>query len=130
PGGLVHEIFPAAGFITSDHTLVGFLTEAGYKNHYTRSTRRRLNGRGHGFVGMRKLPDAALFSIANPSEQEKNIHYIRQTFGELYNLDAGITTLLPLPEIFHQGAVNVKKGIEFVAPLSDQKIFTISLLCK
>ena len=45
PGGLVHEMFPAAGFITPDNIVVGFLTDAGYKNEYTRNTRRRFSGR-------------------------------------------------------------------------------------
>ena len=42
PGGFVHEIFPAAGFVTPDNNVVGFLTDAGYRNQYTRNTRRRL----------------------------------------------------------------------------------------
>jgi hypothetical protein len=33
PGGLAHEIFPSAGFVTPDMQLVGFLMDAGYKNH-------------------------------------------------------------------------------------------------
>ena len=92
PGGLVHEMFPSAGFITPDNNVVGFLTDAGYKNQYTRNTRRRFSGRGGGFVGMRRLPDPNLFSVANLSDRAKNINYIRQTFGEMYNLDAGSET--------------------------------------
>ena len=65
PGGMVHEMFPAAGFITPANNVVGFLTDAGYKNQYTRNTRRRFSGRGGGFVGMRKLPDPDLFSVAD-----------------------------------------------------------------
>ena len=57
PGGMVHEMFPAVGFITPGNNVVGFLTDAGYKNQYTRNTRRRFSGHGGGFVGMRKLPD-------------------------------------------------------------------------
>jgi len=38
PGGFVHEMYPAAGFVTSDNSVVGFLTDAGYKNQYTRNT--------------------------------------------------------------------------------------------
>ena len=89
PGGFVHEIYPAAGFITPGNDVVGFLTDAGYKNHYTRNTRRRFSGRGGGFVGMRRLPDVNLFSVATGSEQTLHNHYIRQTFGEMYNLDDG-----------------------------------------
>jgi hypothetical protein len=57
PGGFVHEIFPAVGFVTLGNDVVGFLTDAGYKNQYTRNTRRRFTGRGGGFVGMRRLAD-------------------------------------------------------------------------
>jgi hypothetical protein len=40
PGGFAHEIFPSAGFVTPENLAVGFLTDAGYLNHYTRTTRR------------------------------------------------------------------------------------------
>lgn len=129
PGGLVHEIYPAAGFITPDQHVVGFLTDAGFKNQYTRTTRRRFQGQGHGFVGMRKLPDPALFSIASTSEQGNNIHYVQQSFGELYNLDAGQNIELPLP-IKEKDSINIKKGLNFIAPFKDQRIYTISFLCK
>jgi hypothetical protein len=68
PGGLVHEIFPAMGFITPDNNVVGVLTDAGYKNQYTRNTRRRFTENGGGFVGMRKLADAGLFSVSDSIE--------------------------------------------------------------
>ena len=51
PGGFAHEMYPAAGFITPDNHVIGFLTDAGYKNQYTRNTRRRFNGRGGRYVG-------------------------------------------------------------------------------
>ena len=146
PGGMVHEMFPAAGFITPDNNVVGFLTDAGYKNQYTRNTRRRFSGRGGGFVGMRRLPDPNLFSVANLPERAQNNHYIRQTFGELYNLDAGTATILKMPAVYQkEGNAEIKNGdglisitghpggragIEFIAPLKDQKVYTISFLCK
>ena len=146
PGGMVHEMFPAAGFITPANNVVGFLTDAGYKNQYTRNTRRRFSGRGGGFVGMRKLPDPNLFSVADSTERAQNNNYIRQTFGEMYNLDAGKETLLKLPAIYEkQGNAEVEKendlisitghpgaraGIEFIAPFKDQHVYTISFLCK
>ncbi|HET9431013.1 MAG TPA: hypothetical protein VFO70_07545, partial [Chitinophagaceae bacterium] len=97
PGGLVHEMYPAVGFVTPGNYVVGFLTDAGYKNHYTRNTRRRFSGRGGGFVGMRKLPDPNLFSVADSLEREQDNNYLRQTFGEMYNLDAGTQTNLKIP---------------------------------
>jgi hypothetical protein len=146
PGGFVHEIFPSAGYITPGNEVVGFLTDAGYKNQYTRNTRRRFSGLGGGFVGMRRLPDVNLFSVATSSDRAKNNNYIRQTFGEMYNLDAGTKTVLKIPDTYQkEGNEEVEKenniisikghpggraGIEFIAPFKDQKLYTISFLCK
>lgn len=146
PGGFVHEMFPSVGFITPDNNVVGFLTDAGYKNQYTRNTRRRFSGRGGGFVGMRRLPDVNLFSIADASEQAGNNHFVRQTFGELYNLDAGTTTMLKTPDAFQKegnaevinqpGLISItghpggRAGVEMIAPFKDQKVYTISFWCK
>ena len=146
PGGLVHEMYPAAGWVTPDHQVVGFLTDAGYRNQYTRTTRRRFSGRGGGFIGMRKLPDPALYTVSTPEEQAQQNEYIRQTFGEMYNLDAGTTRIINAGNAWHKdGNVEVKRkdslfslichpsgraGIEFIAPLKDQKIYTLSFQCK
>ncbi len=146
PGGFAHEIFPSVGFVTPDNQLVGFLMDAGYKNHYTRTTRRRFNGHGGGFVGMRKLPDPALISVATLAERDQNQNYIKQTFGELYNLDAGSELILKIDEAFQKvRAVEIEKqaglitlncepsdrsGIEIITPLKDQKVYTISFFAK
>ena len=146
PGGMVHEMFPSAGFITPGNMVVGFLTDAGYKNQFTRNTRRRFSGRGGGFVGMRRLPDPNLFSVASVADRLQNNNYIKQTFGELYNLDAGATTILKMPNAFEKegnaeienkdGLISItghtggRAGIEFITPLKDQKVYTISFLCK
>ena len=146
PGGFVHEMFPSAGFVTPNGQLVGFLVDAGYKNHYTRTTRRRFNGHGGGFVGMRRLPDPELISVATEKERTKGQNYIRQTFGEMYNLDAGDVKELKIDGKFQSiGNTNIQKedglitlnynasgrsGIEFIAPLKNQKMYTISFLCK
>jgi len=146
PGGFVHEIYPAAGWVTPDNKVVGFLTDAGYKNQFTRTTRRRFSGRGGGFVGMRLLPDPELYSVATQEDQTNKNDYIRQTFGEMYNLDAGTSRLVKVGKAWHkEGNVEVEKndslisltchpggraGIEFIAPFEDQKIYTISFQCK
>ena len=146
PGGFAHEMFPSVGFVTPNNQLVGFLMDAGYKNHYTRSTRRRFNGHGGGFVGMRRLPDPALVSVASLAERENNQHYIKQTFGEMYNLDTGNESVLKIDEKYQKvGNVEIEKqagittinskpsdrsGIEILAPLEDQKVYTISFLTK
>lgn len=146
PGGFAHEMFPSVGFVTPDNQVVGFLMDAGYKNQYTRTTRRRFNGHGGGFVGMRKLPDPALVSVATLEERKNNQNYIKQTFGEMYNLDAGTEVKLKLDDKFKKvGDVQIEKqagiikleynsatqsGIEMLVPLKDQKIYTISFLSK
>ena len=146
PGGFVHEMFPAVGFITPENHVVGFLTDAGYKNQYTRNTRRRFSGRGGGFVGMRRLPDPNLFSVATPDEQAGNNQYISQTFGEMYNLDAGAQTVLTTTDSYQKegnaevenakGLITItghpggRAGIEFITPMKDQKLYTISFWCK
>ena len=146
PGGFVHEMFPSVGFVTKENIVVGFLTDAGYKNQFTRNTRRRFSGRGGGFVGMRRLPDPNLFSVASLTDQLENKQYIRQTFGEVYNLDAGSETVVkPSEKYTKEGNSEVVKsgnlisiighpggraGLEFIAPFKDQKIYTISFLCK
>jgi hypothetical protein len=146
PGGLVHEMFPAVGFITPENNVIGFLVDAGYKNQYTRNTRRRFSGRGGGFVGMRRVADPELFSMADASDRAGHNHYIKQSFGEMYNLDAGTIDILKTPELYQiKGKTEVEKkdgvisiiahpgsraGIEFIAPFKDQRIYTISFLCK
>lgn len=145
PGGLVHEMFPSVGFVTPDHQVVGFLTDAGYKNHYTRTTRRRFSGRGGGFVGMRQLPDPALVSI--DGFQDDNLpKMIKQTFGEVYDLDDGRQLTLKLNKASYKKVGKLEasvtdsllslhfksshSGIEFITPIKDQKIYTISFSCK
>ncbi len=146
PGGFAHEIFPSAGFVTTDKQLVGILMDAGYENHYTRATRRRFNGHGGGFVGMRILPDPELLSVATLEDRRKGHHYIRQKFGEKYNLDAGDLATLKLNNSFQKvGNVQVdnqaglitldckpseRSGIETIVPFKDQKVYTVSFLSK
>lgn len=145
-GGFAHEMFPSAGFVTPDNQLVGILMDAGYKNQYTRSTRRRFNGHGGGFVGMRKLPDVELLSVATKDERTMGKHYIQQKFGEFYDLDHGTEIDLELAsplqnvgnvEIEQQAGILTlqskspgRSGFEVIVPFQDQKIYTISLLAK
>jgi hypothetical protein len=146
PGGLVHEMFPSAGWVTSNNKMIGILTDAGYLNEYTRTTRRRFSGRGGGFVGMRILPDPALYEVASTKEQALNVDYIRQTFGEMVDLDAGATKILAINRaqmktesasleqkdsiLFLSCHSSDRSGIEFTAPFEQQKIYTISFQCK
>ena len=147
PGGFAHEMFPSAGMVTPQSDVIGILMDAGYKNHYTRSTRRRFNGHGGGFVGMRKLPDPELLSVATKAERANGNHYIQQKFGEFYDLDAGKDVSLPIPvEVNAVGEVEVKKGssniitlkshslepsgFEMIVPFKDQNVYTVSFLAQ
>jgi len=146
PGGFAHEMFPSAGFVTQANQLVGVLMDAGYKNHYTRTTRRRFNGHGGGFVGIRRLPDVELLSLATLEERAKGQHYIQQKFGEMYNLDAGKELTLKVSDDFQkEGEVQIEEqpggftlyckpsnraGIEMITPFKNQKVYTISFLSK
>lgn len=123
PGGFAHEMFPSVGYVDRNNMLVGFLVDAGYKNQYTRTTRRRFSGRGGGFVGMRNLPDPQLLAVASAAEQAANHHYVQMTFGEMYNLDAGKERV-----VFSKPAVQSR--IETIVPLKDQQVYTISFKCK
>ncbi|HEY9183885.1 MAG TPA: hypothetical protein VIM94_01015 [Salegentibacter sp.] len=145
-GGMVHELYPSAGFITKENDVVGFLTDPGYKNNFTRTTRRRFSGRGGGMVGMRILPDAKLLSIASPEEQDNGKHYIKYTFGEALNLDHGESWELKVPDSYSKtGNVDLKQGdsliemsfpkgdkagMEFMSGMEPQKIYSISFSAK
>lgn len=146
PGGFIHELFPSAGFITKENFVVGFLMDAGYKNHYTRTTRRRFSERGGGMTGMQILPDVELMSISTREEQAQSKNYIKQTFGKLYNLNQGGEINLPIPDNFQiEGNAKISKngnsfnmslngdsraGIKLITPITGQNIYTISFFAK
>ena len=145
PGGFAHEMYPSAGFVTADGNVVGLLTDAGYKNQYTRNTRRRFSGRGGGFTGVRRLPDVNLVYVANATERKNNNDYISHTFGEMWNLDAGTSTSITIPSTFTKENASVdyknntisikgngkeRSGIRFIPALKQQQVYTISFQCK
>ena len=146
PGGWVHEMYPAVGWVTPDHQTVGFLTDAGYLNQYSRATRRRFSGREGGLTGIRKLPDPELFVLPDADERNRGNHYVLQTYGEMYNLDAGTSHPLKIMSPFLPqgntmlkqndsiltliGSGGVKQGIAFFSPIRDQQLYTISFLCR
>lgn len=146
PGGMVHELYPSAGFITGKGNVVGFLTDPGYKNHFTRTTRRRFSGRGGGMIGMRVLPDARLLTLATEEEQKEDIDYIQYSFGNMNVLDRGPVEDLELSrkygrignlEVRNNNRItdlrfsdNSKAGIELITPMRDQKVYTVSFLAK
>ena len=146
PGGLVHEIFPAMGFITPGNYVVAVLTDAGYKNQYTRNTRRRYTENGGGFVGMRKLADASLFSISDSFENKKGNYFLKQSYGEYYDLENAKDSAINLKEqlkargdlnvlikennISFTGIKNGPSGVEAIVHLPGQNVYTISFQAK
>jgi hypothetical protein len=146
PGGLVHEIFPAMGFITPGNYVVGVLTDAGYKNQYTRNTRRRFTENGGGFVGMRKLADAALFSISDSIENKAGNYFLKQTYGEYYDLEnakgsainlsgqfkarGNLNVIINENNISFKGKKHGPSGVEAIVHLPGQNVYTISFQAK
>jgi hypothetical protein len=146
PGGLVHEIFPAMGFITPDNNVVGVLTDAGYKNQYTRNTRRRFTENGGGFVGMRKLADAGLFSVSDSIENRAGNYFLKQTYGEYYDLEnakgsainlsgqfkarGNLNVIINENNISFKGKKHGPSGVEAIVHLPGQNVYTISFQAK
>lgn len=145
-GGWAHELYPSAGYITDQGKVVGFLTAPGYKNHFTRTTRRRFSGRGGGMIGMRILPDVELLSVATPYDQAQGKDFVRYTFGSFYNLDRGSRRVINLPKTYgKEGNLQVKTndatiemqledtskaGINLMVPFQQQKAYTIAFSAK
>jgi hypothetical protein len=146
PGGLVHEMFPAMGFITPGNYVVAVLTDAGYKNQYTRNTRRRFTENGGGFVGMRKLADANLFSTSDSFKNKKGDYFLKQSYGEYYDLDNAKDSAINLKDQFKtrgdlkvlikdnyisfKGNTHISSGAEAVVHLPGQNVYTISFQAK
>lgn len=86
-GGNLREIYPAMGYRTADGLTVGLLTDAGFRNHYTRVFRRRPEAGVDGLLDLKELPDVRLFEVCRPRERKIGNHYISQTFGEILYKD-------------------------------------------
>ncbi|NQU33714.1 MAG: hypothetical protein HQ521_10805, partial [Bacteroidetes bacterium] len=85
-GGSIREIYPAAGFFFEDSIAVGLLTDAGYRNQWTRNIRKRPTDQGInniGFKAVQTIADVNLYQIANNQERAENNQYVSLTFGEL-----------------------------------------------
>ena len=145
PGGFVHEMYPAVAWITPDGQTVGFLTDAGYLNQYSRATRRRFSGRMGGLTGLRKLPDPELFTLPDQTERNQGNAFVQQTYGEMFNLDAGTTRTMATSTWAVQGNTKMHdrdailtltsdgktpQGITMVSLLRDQHVYTISFRCR
>lgn len=86
-GGHFIEQFPAAGWRRTDGLSIGLLTDAGFRNKYTRAFRRRAVPSEEACqVSLREIPDGRLYQIPSyklPREKQ----YITQNFGELLHID-------------------------------------------
>jgi hypothetical protein len=78
-GGPLHEYFPAAGFRTRAGVTVGLLTDAGFRNRWSRIIRR--DG-----VPVKPAPasiaDLNLYELPSVADRESDGAYVQQTFGE------------------------------------------------
>ena len=111
-GGIVHETYPAAGYMLNDTLTVGLLTDAGNRNLWTRNIRRRPSKQGEiGFRAIREICDANLIRISNKDERLKQNNFVKYTFGEVSDFNHPIDTCLyPVPDVrswkpYHDGAV-------------------------
>ena len=78
-GGALHEYFPAAGFRTRDGLAVGLLTDAGFRNQWSRLIRR--DGRPVK-PAPHRIPDARLFSVCRSHDRGDGQYFVEQNFGE------------------------------------------------
>jgi hypothetical protein len=111
-GGSLHEYFPAAGFRTRAGVTVGLLTDAGFRNQWSRIIRR--DG-----VPVKPAPasiaDLNLYQLPYLNERESKGAYIQQTFGEttVQLTGAGSRTPIPLPPVdawTKRGGITVKQS--------------------
>ena len=81
-GGPLHEYFPAAGYRTKNGLCVGFLTDSGFRNQWTRLIRR--DGRPVK-PAPRRIPDANLFSDRVPRSDPETISSCSRRLDKSWN---------------------------------------------
>lgn len=108
-GGSIREIYPAAGFMFEDSTTVGLLTDAGYRNQWTRNIRKRPSDQrtsNNGFKAVQTITDVNLYHIASIGERNQNDSYVSLNFGECSDYNAGIARPLNNEFIQHWKSSN------------------------
>jgi len=142
-GGALHEYFPAAGFRTYDDLTVGLLTDAGFRNQWSRLIRR--DGRPVK-PAPNQIPDAHLYSICRPQERAAGQFFVEQTFGESLMWDAGggageRINLGPISSWFKRGDAGIEEregvavitvksseeGIVIPFPVQDGEVYALRL---
>ncbi|REE78654.1 hypothetical protein A8990_12551 [Paenibacillus taihuensis] len=93
-GGPVYEIYPAVG-MSLGGTDYGLLTDNGYRNRWTRISRRK-DDDGY-LVGLDVQPDAELTSIAGKAEREAGRRYVQFKFGEALDFRGSGFSYVNLP---------------------------------
>ncbi len=83
-GGPLREYFPAAGFRTKNGLTVGLLTDAGFRNGWSRIIRRINHGAGPSMVAAREVPDVNLYNVADSEQRKNGKWFVQQTFGEIF----------------------------------------------
>jgi hypothetical protein len=87
-GGSVQERYPAAGFHFDNGLCMGLLTDAGYRNQWTFSRRKRKmipDFNYDAFEMVKTLPDPNFLTLADQSERSEGNGYVAYTFGEVHN---------------------------------------------
>ena len=94
-GGPLREYFPSAGFRTKAGITIGLLSDAGFRNGWSRMYRR--DGKPIK-PAPAAVPDPNLYVVASHAERELGHSYIRQTFGEELVVESGPTSRVALPD--------------------------------
>jgi hypothetical protein len=127
-GGPLHEYFPAAGFRTQSGLTVGLLTDAGYRNQWSRIIRR--DGTPVKPAPAR-IPDLYLYSVPRLGLGELQGAYVQQTFGEATVQVSGegsrTAVNLPAPSLWKRGGdMKVEQSGTVVKLFSgDRKAFVL-----
>jgi hypothetical protein len=111
-GGPLHEYFPAAGFRTSADLTLGLLTDSGYRNGWSRISRR--DGKPTK-PAPREIPDVNLYYVCRHFERDKHQFFVKQTFGEALVRDenpasSAVVSLPPISVWRKQGNLSLAEG--------------------
>ncbi len=144
-GGALHEYYPAAGFRTAKGATIGLLTDAGFRNHWSRLIRR--DGKPVKPAPQR-IPDVNLNYIPRSEERARGQSYVRQTFGEaMIWSDDGSGESVALPPVSswrRQGQASLEEregvtvltvrssddGVVIPFPARDGEVFSLNLQYK
>lgn len=102
-GGPLHEYFPAVGFRSHDNVTVGLLTDAGYRNGWSRIIRR--DGKPVK-PAPHRITDLNLCYVCRENDRSQQRFFVSQTFGEELvreeNRNSGAAVALPAISNWHK----------------------------